>query len=202
MGTHTSNFWNTSFPNIQWKNHHQNRHISQFVQTSLEAFIVIVYCNAYNEWHNRFYDPNREKNNNQDSEQGDMSTITNGTPRGERRHYRFTSNAIGSPKYGGWDEDGIEMYDLIQRKIVQQRKINRTGQEFERKLLLIFNSNKRKLRGHHMTGTIKRPRNDLEDLLTQMKKKQNSDNEEETSEEEQDYEDDKDDDKQEDGNRK
>ena len=39
-------FLKNSIHNIQWKNHHQNRHISQFIQPSLEAFIVIVYCNA------------------------------------------------------------------------------------------------------------------------------------------------------------
>lgn len=91
--------------------------LSSFMTPSMEAFLVVCYCNGMNRWNSE-----RHRRHNPGS---DTEVV----------RFRFTDSARGAKKNQGWSREGIDLYNQIWKKLKEQRAMTTLGLDFENALL-------------------------------------------------------------------
>lgn len=108
----------------------QTRTLSEFLPTSLEAFLILAYENGYAMWKkeaiNKLKDGRgRDKSGNSEEEEAE-----------EEVNFKFTSGARGSKRCEGWSDEGLALFNRLFDEIEKQRGDEEgTGLAFERDFL-------------------------------------------------------------------
>src|SRR5210317_1131652 len=107
----------------------QTKTLSEFLPTSLEAFLVLCYENGYQMWKREAMRKKKEKEGNVGEEE--EGTKDSGADK-QDIGFKFTSNARGAKRAEGWSESGLELFNKIFDEIDRQRKgVSTTGLAFE-----------------------------------------------------------------------
>ena len=113
------------FRDAEWKAYCVSQPVSKFLNVSLEAFGILVYCNSYDLWCSRFKakgTAEEEASEENDKEETKFPKFTTSV-QAQRGHVQL-----------GWSAEGIQLYNTITRILkVQQAAVY--SKEFERKLM-------------------------------------------------------------------
>jgi hypothetical protein len=141
------------------------KHLSEYMDATLEGFLVLVYVNNYEVW--KMEAEKEMENNDSSSEDGSVSLLTENSATS-----RYTHKARGKGKFRGWTEEGIEMYNLIVEIVTMQRKdqTNEKTRDFERDLMRMFADLKRGGSGDGNIRPVKRARNSVSSALQHVRR--------------------------------
>ena len=108
----------------------QCRHkpVSQIMSPFLEAYMVFVYVNHYENWIHEI---------STGQEQDDSASDSGSSSTGQGRGGKFTSKSGG--KHKGWNEAGVKFYNNCVKVIMEQRDDSRLGKDFEAQMIEHFN---------------------------------------------------------------
>lgn len=123
--------------------------LSEYMDHTLEAFLVLVYVNHHDYWKMEFEarsTNNRLSDSSDDSQGNDnLSAISDvsssvgsgGGGGGSRFTNRGGARGRGKGKFGGWSNDGIDLYNKIADIIYEQRQERSEPvlRDFERELM-------------------------------------------------------------------
>jgi hypothetical protein len=141
-----------------WKRHSKNSRISDFIQTSLEAFGIVTYINGYEVWKSRFKGVTGEGD--------DISSITTpGDGSEDTKSFKFTSNARGSRKYAGWSPEGMALFNRVEEVLSEQRAKEESGSRFDDRVLENLSTKRKRSRGYGDNNAAPRAKNNLEQLM-------------------------------------
>jgi hypothetical protein len=153
------NFMECAIPSAEWKLHSRRKCLSEYVTTTLEAFAIVVYCNAFDVWSQRW---NVETSTDTGTEgTDDVSTLTSTSA--TKCTFRFTGESKGSRKYEGWNSEGVGFYNDLLSLVEKQR--NRPGCHFERNLLTALISKQRTGRASDAEDQQTKARNHMSELM-------------------------------------
>ena len=168
-----ANFLQCMVRDGEWKQKSTRLPISGWVGYGLEAFAVIAYINGYENWMQTF-------GKNLVSDADEVSSITSegmsatGSMENKRaKDFRFTADAKGSTRYGGWSGEGVNYYNIMLRLIKFQRA--RPGCRFDRDVMDILVNEKRGGRGtSKKSNAAPRAENMLDDFMSEFGMTMNS----------------------------
>jgi hypothetical protein len=102
------NFMECAIPSAEWKVQSRRKKLSEYVTTTLEAFAIVVYYNAFDVWNQQWcVEPAADIAGNEGAD--DISTLTAAT----KCAFRFTGDLKGSRKYEGWNSAGVGFYNEL-----------------------------------------------------------------------------------------
>jgi hypothetical protein len=130
--------------NSDYRKDSASKVLSDYVDTTLEAYLVLTYINSYDNWK------------------------TEGEASYESPTRRFTERGRGSGKFKGWNEDGIDLYNMLVDVITKQREDKSKPElvQFEIDLMKLFVEAK-KGAGIGGVGRVrKRARNSVSEALS------------------------------------
>ena len=110
----------------EWKMHGESTRVSCYVDSTMEAFALILYENGYDMWRQKFKGGGAEVDEAGSDEDG-VSTITQESG----VTFRYTGKGRGARRYGGWSDEGIKRYNTLVEVIDYQRAQEETGVQFE-----------------------------------------------------------------------
>jgi hypothetical protein len=151
------NFMDCVIPSNEWKLRARKKMMSEYVSTTLEAFAVLVYKNAYVKWNEEF--------RSTEDDETEASSLTSASRTSEKHRFLYTSDSKGSRKYEGWNPEGMKFYNEVLDLIGNQRKL--PGCTFEQKLLRKLAAKPRRGTGHGDESEAPRVNNNV-DLLLEM----------------------------------
>jgi hypothetical protein len=107
--------------------------LSDYLYTSLEAFLVVTYVNGYWKWLLDLENKQGKSSSGDeaDKENDEENGVSDITPESASTK-RFTNMSRGKGKYKGWAEEGMDLYNKIFDILKEQRKDNVAG--FDKKL--------------------------------------------------------------------
>lgn len=146
-------------PSADWKLKSRKKKLSQYVTTTLEAFAVVVYCNSFDVWKQR-WSVEAAASTHGSTESDDVSTLSGSTP---KCAFRFTGDSKGSRKYEGWNVAGMEFYNELLGMVEKQR--DRPGCTFERDLLTALAIKPSRGRAHDRESQPPKARNHVSELM-------------------------------------
>jgi hypothetical protein len=147
-----------AIPSAEWKLQSRRKKLSEYVTTTLEAFAIVVYYNAFDVWTQRW---SVEATAATATNTGDdeVSTLTAAS----KCTFRFTGDSKGSRKYEGWNSAGVEFYNEMMGLVEKQR--SNPGCRFEQNLLTALVSRPRTGRAGDAEDQQPRARNQVSELL-------------------------------------
>ena len=86
------------------------------VPPSSEAMTYVLYVNCYPKWR-EFYKWRHVENN-----KGNLPKYTKKDDSTKRFMAVFSNNCSGQEKFGGWSEDGVNLFDDITEQVAKNRK--------------------------------------------------------------------------------
>ena len=110
----------------EWKVHGESSRISSYVDSTMEAFALILYENGYDVWKSKFLQ-GVALGEDGGSEEDAVSAITDDSS----ATFRYTGKGRGARRYGGWSDEGINRYNMLVEVIDSQRADGETGVRFE-----------------------------------------------------------------------
>jgi hypothetical protein len=147
-------------PSTDWKLKSRNQVLSKYVTPTLEAFAVVVYCNAFDVWNQRWkVEPTDGTIRSEDTD--DVSTLSGATP--TRGVFKFTAESKGSRKYEGWNSAGMDFYNDLLTLVEHQR--GHPGCTFEHDLMHALASKPKAGRANASESQPPRARNHLGALM-------------------------------------
>jgi hypothetical protein len=126
-----------------WKLKSKNKRLSEYVTVSLEAFAVLMYCNAFPVWNQKWRVDTVTTNSTtstsaaEASDDDDISTLSGLTP---KKGFAFTGDSKGAKKYEGWNNEGMTFYNDLLALVKKQRE--QPGCTFEHDLLVALSKKK------------------------------------------------------------
>jgi len=96
-----------------WKKRRHVEVISSLATVSDEAFAILLLMNSWDMWIEMVdEDEAVKKGKSGEQQQGQV---------GGRKHTttKWTQSGAGTRKYGGWKEEGLKMFNLLAKKIMQ-----------------------------------------------------------------------------------
>ena len=154
------NFLQCVCPDDDWKRYSRNTRVSEFVDTSLEAFGVVTYINGYDVWKKRY--------RGIVTVDGDVSSVTNEDDKSngsEGTIFKFTANARGSRKYSGWSAEGVKLYNEVLEILTEQRKKETSGRIFDNKVMDKLSMKRKRKNENQGNNDTPRARNNLGKLM-------------------------------------
>jgi hypothetical protein len=138
------NFLKEILLNSDYRKDSASKVLSDYVDTTLEAYLVLTYIDSYEIWK------------------------TEGESSFESPQRRFTERGRGSGKLKGWNEDGIELYNQLVDVIGKQRddKTKPELVQFEIDLMRFFVEAKKVAGIGGVRRVRKRPRNSVSEALS------------------------------------
>jgi hypothetical protein len=125
-------------------------HLSEYVDKTLEAYLVLTYVNSYNVWREEC-----RRNMPLEEEEEEPQLM-----QGPAAKKKWTAEGRGSGKYQGWSKTGIDTYNALVDVIAKQRLNTRNKtilSNFEPNLRQTFADQQAALTGRRgNTGTRKR----------------------------------------------
>lgn len=111
----------------------QTKTLSEFLPTSLEAFLILAYENGYDMWRKEARNKQKESgltfNDKESGADGDENSE-------EEAVFKFTHSARGARRAEGWSNEGLCLFNKLFDAIDAQRKDeDGTGLAFERDFL-------------------------------------------------------------------
>jgi hypothetical protein len=85
-------------------------HLSEYVDRTLEAYLVLIYVNSYEVW-------KQECIRNMPLEEEEEPQLM----QGRAAKKKWTAGGRGSGKYQGWSKTGIDIYNALVHVIAKQR---------------------------------------------------------------------------------
>ena len=139
-----------------FKKYKSTRLLSSYMTSCLEAFAVLTYTNSYDTW--------MQEAARKDDE---MSAISDNSPSTASKR-RFTEKTRGTGKFKGWTDSGIDLYNLIDETLEEQRK-DPSLMDFDTRLKTWFLQGNRNDSPQQDTGRQKkRARNNLTNFAALM----------------------------------
>jgi hypothetical protein len=124
--------------------------LSKFIPANLEAFGIVLYTNCFDVWMYAV-----EKQQGVDHVEEIKPT------------YKFTGEARGSKKYGGWNEEGLILCNTLTERLMRHRKTHAYGAEFDKSVAQIW-SKEFGGRSNAAMGTAVEVVNSVDELLGEM----------------------------------
>jgi hypothetical protein len=94
----------------------KKKKVSEYVTTTLEAFAIVIYYNAFDVW-NQQWSVEPKADTAGKAENDDVSTLTAAT----KCSFRFMRDSKGSRKYEGWNSAGVGFYNELLSLLENQR---------------------------------------------------------------------------------
>ena len=110
-----------------FRKHCTHSPISRFMPPHLEAYMVLVYANHYDNWMGEF------SQKDDATSTSDLSNLSNNS---SGSGGKYTNKSKG--KHKGWSEDGIKLYNNMVERLKCQRADTRLGKEFDEDMLQLF----------------------------------------------------------------
>jgi hypothetical protein len=103
----------------------------------LEAFGVALYVNGYHSWS---ADALKKKGVNESGDDDDDDELSGSSLTNETNYFPFTGNARGAKRFKGWKDSGVLFYNEMVRRLIEQRAMKETGEDFEENVMTAWAS--------------------------------------------------------------